>query len=79
MQTTGAQIPANVMSRSGDPVLNGWLQLGYLSYLNRYSLSSMRQSFEEWQFANPEHPANAVLKLVMKSDAAVGIGIGHFG
>jgi outer membrane PBP1 activator LpoA protein len=59
LQTTGSSIPPNVGSREGDPILNGWLELGYISYSNRASLTTLSLSLEQWRAANPEHPASA--------------------
>jgi outer membrane PBP1 activator LpoA protein len=61
MQATGAQIPASVMSRTGDPILIGWLQLGHISYANRSSVVSMLEAIDAWELANPDHPASGVL------------------
>jgi outer membrane PBP1 activator LpoA protein len=61
LQTTGSSIPPNVGSREGDPILNGWLELGYISYSNRASLTTLSLSLEQWRAANPEHPASADL------------------
>jgi outer membrane PBP1 activator LpoA protein len=59
LQTTGSSIPPNVGNREGDPILNGWLELGYISYSNRASLTTLSLSLEQWRAANPEHPASA--------------------
>lgn len=61
MQATGANIPPNVMSRTGDPILIGWLQLGHISYINRSSVVSMQEALADWELANPDHPASGVL------------------
>jgi outer membrane PBP1 activator LpoA protein len=61
LQTTGSSIPPNVGSREGDPVVNGWLELGYISYSNRASLTTLSLSLEQWRTANPEHPASGDL------------------
>jgi hypothetical protein len=61
LQITGSHIPPNIGSREGDPILNGWLELGYISYSNRASLTALSLSLEQWRAANPEHPASGDL------------------
>ncbi|MCP4001808.1 MAG: ABC transporter substrate-binding protein [Gammaproteobacteria bacterium] len=66
LQITGSSIPPNIGSREGNPVLNGWLELGYISYSNRTSLTALSTSLEQWRAANPEHPAsNDLLEEVL--------------
>jgi outer membrane PBP1 activator LpoA protein len=61
LQVTGSSIPPNIGSREGDAILNGWLELGYISYSNRTSLTALSLSLEQWRETNPEHPASGDL------------------
>ena len=61
LQTSGAAIePASIASIQ-DPVLAGWLELGYIAYTNRSSLGNLSKALEEWQGQNPQHPATGKL------------------
>lgn len=61
LQSTGAAINPDTIAAAKDPVLAGWLQLGYLAYINRSSLSNLTRSIEEWRLQNPQHPATGKL------------------
>jgi outer membrane PBP1 activator LpoA protein len=61
LQTTGAYIQPDAIAAAQDPVLAGWLQLGYIAYTNRSSLSNLAKGLEEWQVQNPDHPATGKL------------------
>jgi hypothetical protein len=61
LQDAGGSIPADIGQRWGDPVLNGWLELGYISYSNRSSLTSLNLGLTQWRDAHPEHPASGEL------------------
>jgi len=68
LQATGDRIPPNISERDDDAVLTGWLQVAYLSYANRASVSNLRTSILEWQTTNPSHPASIdVLPEVLAS------------
>jgi outer membrane PBP1 activator LpoA protein len=58
LQRTGSSIPPDAGSHTGDVMLNGWLEVGYIAYLNRASLTSLSSSLEVWQLENPDHPAS---------------------
>lgn len=60
LQGAGASIPAT-QPDSADPVLAGWLQLGYLAYSEKGSLSRLYSSLQQWQRDNPGHPAAGAL------------------
>jgi len=69
LQTTGPAIPADATQAAGsDPVLAGWLELGYLAYTNRSSASRLQQSLVKWQQENPRHPASGVLLTNIVAD-----------
>jgi hypothetical protein len=69
LQTTGPAIPPDAAAKaSADPVLAGWLELGYLAYANRGSASKLQQSLAQWQQANSRHPASGVLLTNIVAD-----------
>ena len=61
LQSSGAAINPDAISAAQDPVLAGWLQLGYVAYINRSSLSNLTKAIEDWQIQNPQHPATGKL------------------
>lgn len=62
LQTSGAAIPPDPATAGvSNPVLAGWLELGYLAHQNRTSASRLQQSLLQWQQENPRHPASGVL------------------
>jgi outer membrane PBP1 activator LpoA protein len=61
LQSSGAAIQPDAITNAKDPVLAGWLQIGYLAYTNRSSLSNLTNNLEEWQLQNPQHPATGKL------------------
>lgn len=60
LQESGSNISRDTAGR-GDAVLEGWLELGYIGYSKRGSLSNLRTGLEEWRQQNGSHPANADL------------------
>ena len=61
LQATGGSIPPNAGNREGDSILNGWLELGYIAYSNRASLTNLSLYLEHWKQTNPDHPASGDL------------------
>jgi hypothetical protein len=60
LQESGASISRDTSGR-GDAVLEGWLELGYIGYSRRGSLTNLRAGLEEWRQQNSGHPADADL------------------
>ena len=58
LQTNGANIPPNAGLQAGDPLLNNWLDLGFVAYTNRTSLTNLSTSLKQWRSEHPEHPAS---------------------
>ena len=61
MQTTGSFITVESYQSAGDPTTAGWLQLGYIAYMNRASMGELRTSLQAWQTSNSQHPASGKL------------------
>jgi outer membrane PBP1 activator LpoA protein len=61
LQTAGPAINPDTEQTRQDPVLAGWMQLGYLAYINRSSIGKLRESLSEWQQRYPGHPASGKL------------------
>jgi len=55
LQTAGSNLPSR--PNASDPVVNGWLVLGYLSYQQRDNVTGLRQALQEWTDVYPDHPA----------------------
>ena len=60
LQSGDASLTADT-ARTGDPVLQGWLELGYIAQSRRGGASSLSKGLEEWQLKHPDHPANGDL------------------
>jgi outer membrane PBP1 activator LpoA protein len=61
LQATGANIPPDAGLSTGNQVLNDWLDLGYVAYTNRTSLTNLSLSLNQWRSDHPEHPASSDL------------------
>ena len=61
LQNSGGTIPPNPVAKNNDPVLTGWLQLGYIAYRDRASLNDLYASLSSWRETNRKHPASGVL------------------
>jgi uncharacterized protein len=59
LQTAGESIPAR--PQTSDPVVNGWLMLGYITWQQRNDAGALRAALTDWRAAYPEHPAANVL------------------
>lgn len=44
-----------------DPILRGWLELGFIAWSQRTNPYTMRTALAGWQKSNAAHPANSVL------------------
>ena len=47
--------------KSNDPVVKGWLEIGYLGYRYSSDLGRLRSQLEVWGENNPNHPASSML------------------
>ena len=61
LQTSGAALPLAPGVFPDDPLVAGWLELGYLAYSGRSEPAQLRQNLEQWRLQNPGHPASGVL------------------
>jgi len=60
LQSSGHALTADT-ANTGNPVTDGWLELGFLAYNNRISLSALSAELERWRSEHPEHPASGQL------------------
>ena len=61
LQTSGASLPLAPGVFPDDPLVAGWLELGYLAYSGRSEPAQLRQNLQRWRLQHPLHPASAVL------------------
>ncbi|MDG1462006.1 MAG: penicillin-binding protein activator, partial [Gammaproteobacteria bacterium] len=59
MQSAGENLPAN--PESEDPITDGWLVLGYITWQQRSDVSGLRDALADWRNAYSEHPAATML------------------
>ncbi|MGI9290960.1 MAG: penicillin-binding protein activator [Gammaproteobacteria bacterium] len=72
LQANGADIPPNAGQSTSDPILNNWLDLGYVAYSNRTSLTNLNLSLSQWRSDHPDHPASGgLLEEVLDSLSAL--------
>jgi len=55
LQAVGESIPAR--PQNADPVVNGWLMLGYITWQQRNDAGALRSALTDWRIAYPQHPA----------------------
>ncbi len=60
-QTWGAGLTPETAQNVQDPVLAGWLELGYIAWSRRDNPAALRMEVSSWRIANPDHPAERVL------------------
>jgi outer membrane PBP1 activator LpoA protein len=61
LQTWGGDLWSRPFPEEYDPLLAGWLDLGYIAWSQRTNSTAMRADLSNWRSANPSHPANQVL------------------
>ena len=61
LKESGATLPLAPGLFSDDPLVAGWLELGYLAYSERNEPAKLKQNLETWRLLHPRHPASDVL------------------
>jgi outer membrane PBP1 activator LpoA protein len=61
LQTWGGDLWTRAFPEEYDPLLAGWLDLGYIAWSQRTNSAAMRAHLINWRSANASHPANLVL------------------
>ena len=61
LQNWWTDLPPRFPGDENDPVLIGWLDLGFIAWSQRTNSAAMRTDLINWRSANPRHPANRVL------------------
>jgi len=59
LQASGASLSAR--PKSNDPVVKGWLILGYLGWQQRDNFTGLQLALTEWREVHPDHPAAGIL------------------
>jgi outer membrane PBP1 activator LpoA protein len=57
----GADLSPELAQSSDDPVLAGWLDLGYIAWISQQNPAMLRTALTNWQRDHPTHPANEYL------------------
>jgi outer membrane PBP1 activator LpoA protein len=60
-QSWGGSLTPETAQAVEDPVLAGWLELGYIAWSRRNNPAALRMELSSWRIANAGHPAERVL------------------
>lgn len=71
LQTWGGDLWTRAFPEEVDPLLAGWLDLGYIAWSQRTNSTAMRADLINWRSANASHPANLVLVAEIMSGLTV--------
>ncbi len=71
LQTWGGDLWTRAFPEEVDPLLAGWLDLGYIAWSRRTNSTAMRADLINWRSANASHPANLVLVAEILSGLTV--------
>jgi outer membrane PBP1 activator LpoA protein len=63
LQTAGPTLQIAPGTLPDDPVVVGWLELGYLAFSRRGEPARLRQDLEAWQQQHPGHPPAAYCSM----------------
>jgi outer membrane PBP1 activator LpoA protein len=67
-QNWGSGLSPDDAKKIDDPILAGWLELGYIAWSRRASPNAMSTALLSWQISNASHPANGMLIPEILSD-----------
>ena len=71
LQTWGGDLWSRAFPEEYDPLLAGWLDLGFIAWSQRTNSTAMQADLINWRSANPSHPANRILVAEILSELTV--------
>ena len=71
LQTWGDDLWSRPFPEEIDPLLAGWLDLGYIAWSRRTNSTAMRTDLINWRSANLSHPANRILVEEILSELTI--------
>ena len=68
-----AQAPGTAVERTGDPVIDGWLDLQPIAHTSRANPFELRDGLLQWQQTHPDHPAARTFLLELLSESHLSL------